>query len=83
MAAYNYKYVRDLLPPYLTNEVEGYEGGVDYDGDMWCSAADYIEELEAELKKQYVLTKTIHNMRLLFWLQNRPKSSYNFGPVLP
>lgn len=82
MGAYNYKYVRDQLPPYLTTESEDYEGGADYDGDQWAAAADYISDLEQELAKQYAQTKTMNNEKLLHWLKTRPKSSYNNGPAI-
>ena len=82
MAAYNYKYVRDQLPPYLTDEVEGYEGGCDYDGDMWVSASNYIDALEAELAKQYEITKTMADDKLLCWLETRQKTFYVNGPVI-
>jgi len=82
MGAYNYKYVRNQLPPYLTDEVEGYEGSCDYDGDMWSSAADYITALELELASQYTITKTMKDEKLLSWLKTRPKSIYNNGPVI-
>jgi hypothetical protein len=45
MGVYAYKYVRDQLPPYLTVEAEDYDGSVDYDGDQWLAASDYIDEL--------------------------------------
>lgn len=82
MGAYNYKYVRDKLPPYLTDDVEGYEGGCDYDGDMWASASDYIDALEAELARQFSQTQTMHDEKLLAWLRTRPKTSYNAGPAI-
>jgi cytochrome c553 len=82
MGAYNCKYVRDQLPHYLTDEVEGYEGGCDYDGDMWAAASDYIDALERELAKQYAQTKTMHDEKLLNWLKTRPKSHYNAGPAV-
>jgi hypothetical protein len=82
MGAYNYKYVRDQLPPYLTDEVEGYEGGCDYDGDMWAAASDYIDALEKELALQYAVTKTMRDQKLLEWLKTRPKTSYNAGPAV-
>ena len=82
MGAYNYKYVRDQLPPYLTDEVDGYEGNCDYDGDMWCAASDYISQLEAELVKQYSNTNVFHDKKLLNWLQTRQRTNYVDGPVI-
>lgn len=82
MGAYNYKYVRDQLPPYLTTETEGYEGSVDYDGDQWVAASDYIDALERELAKQYAQTNFMHDEKLLNWLKTRPKSYYNSGPAV-
>ena len=80
---YSYKYVRDLLPGYLTDDVEGYEGDPGYDGDQWDAASEYIEELEAELAFQYTLTGKTGNDRLVKWLRERPKTFYNNGPVIP
>jgi hypothetical protein len=82
MGAYNYKYVRDQLPPYLTDEVDGYEGSVDYDGDQWAAASSYIYELETELAKQYARTKSMDNERLLNWLKNRQESNYCGGAAI-
>ena len=82
MGAYNYKYVRDQLPPYLTMGADGYEGDANYDGEQWCAAAYYITELEQELAKQYAQTKTMHNDKLLYWLKTRPASHYNKGPAI-
>ena len=82
MAGYSYKYVRDQLPPYLTDEVEGYDGDAGYDGDQWIAAADYIDALEKELAAQYAQTKAMRDERLLAWLKSRPKSAYNAGPAI-
>ena len=82
MAAYNYKYVRDLLPPYLTTDDPEYEGTVDYDGDMWAAAACYIEALEKELAKQYTETGNMTDGALFAWLTGRRKTSYCNGPAI-
>lgn len=82
MGAYNYKYVRDQLPPYLTTETEDYEGDSGYDGDQWAAAADYITELEQEMARQYAQTKTMHNAKLLHWLKTREKTFYVNGPAI-
>ena len=82
MGAYTYKWVRDQLPPYLTDEVEGYEGGANYDGDQWSAASNYIDALEAELAKQYAKTGEMADARLLDWLKTRPKSGYSNGPAI-
>lgn len=82
MAAYNYKYVRALLPPFAEVDIEDYEGTSNYDGDMWLAAANYITALETELGKQYAITKQFSNDRLLDWLKTRPKSIYSPGPVI-
>lgn len=82
MAAYNYKYVRDLLPPFAEEGLENYEGTADYDGDLWRAADNYITALETELGKQYAITKQFSNDCLLDWLKTRPKSSYSPGPVI-
>lgn len=48
MAYYNYKRVKDLIPQFIIDQQdEDYEGSCDYDGDLWCAAADYIKYLEA------------------------------------
>ena len=82
MAAYSYKYVRDLLPPYLTTDQKDYEGDAGADGDQWTAASDYIEELEKELAQQYEASGTFKNTRLLNWLKNRPSTIYNDGPAI-
>lgn len=82
MAAYAYKYVRDLLPDYLTNDVEGYEGDPGYNGDQWYATSHYIHELEAEIAAQYKETQRIHNEKLYLWLKNREETLYSLGPVL-
>ena len=52
MSYYNYKYVRDILPEWITKEQgEDYEGGCDYDGDQWCAASDYIYYLIEKIKE--------------------------------
>ena len=56
MAYYAYKEVRDLLPAdtaekYQFRYGEEYEGGANYDGDMWIAAADYIVELLDKIKE--------------------------------
>lgn len=52
MAYYAYKQVRDLLPVHII-ERQGpdYEGDGNYDGDQWNAAADYILELQEEVKE--------------------------------
>ena len=82
MAAYNYKYVRDQLPPYLTTETENYEGDAGYDGDQWCATCDYIQALESELAKQYEKTQTMSDKKLLNWLKTRPNTIYSDGPAI-
>jgi hypothetical protein len=82
VAAYSFKYVRDLLPSYLTTEVDGYEGDPGYDGDQWDATSEYIEELEKELADQCALTGVFHNERLLSWLKSRPVSHYSRGPAI-
>lgn len=79
MAGYTYKWVRDRVPPYITDEMgEDYEGGADYDGDLWIAASNYIDALEAELKKQcdHGGITAIYDTQLFEWLRNRPKSCY-------
>ncbi len=41
MAAYTYKYVRDLLPQHVKDQVIDYDSTCDYDGDQW-SSAEYL-----------------------------------------
>ncbi len=82
MASYAYKYVRDLLPPYLTTDTDDYEGDAGPDGDQWIAASNYIEELEKELALQYAASGAFTNARLLDWLKNRTKTIYNNGPAI-
>lgn len=54
MAYYTYKRVRNLIPNEFSAKWEAawkeetgqdYDGSADYDGQLWCLAADYIEHL--------------------------------------
>ena len=52
MAYYNYKIVRDLLPQHIIDQQgPDYEGDAGYDGDQWCAAADYINELKSIIEE--------------------------------
>lgn len=82
MGTYSYKYASARIPDFIKDDIDDYEGGCDYDGDMWIAVSNYIDELEDELKKQYALTKKIHSERLMEWLKNRPKSYYVDGPMI-
>jgi len=83
MAAYAYKLVRDLLPPHLTTDADGFEGDPNYNGDLWEATSDYILELEKELVSQFVRSGETSNKRLLNWLRTREKTCYNYGPAIP
>jgi hypothetical protein len=48
MAHYNYKELRDSLPPEMVDKWSEEDGSTDYDSTLWCYAADYIERLERE-----------------------------------
>jgi hypothetical protein len=76
MGSYAYKYVSDLLPPHLTSDKPDYEGEANYDGDQWYAAAEYIAELEAELRKQIAGSKVVFDRRLVEWVKSRPKTYY-------
>jgi hypothetical protein len=82
MGAYAYKWVRDRLPAFASQEIECYESDPSYDGDMWSAASNYIDALEDELAKQYKKTGEMADTRLLEWLKTRPKSTYSRGPVI-
>jgi hypothetical protein len=58
MAYYNYKRVRDAIPKDFYEEYErkwkqdndqDFECSCDYDGDLWCMAAAYIEHLHKQI----------------------------------
>ena len=50
MAYYNYKRVAYNIPEFIIKQQgDDYEGGCDYDGDLWCAAADYIDWLEHQI----------------------------------
>jgi len=60
MAYYNYKRVRDLIPDDFRASFEAawkeetgeeFDGSADYDGSLWCLAADYISDLQSRLKE--------------------------------
>ena len=82
MAAYTYKYVRDLIPPYVKETFDDYDGDANYDGDQWSAAEEYIKDLEAELSNQFKKTKSLRNEKLLDWLKTRPDTFYCDGPVI-
>ena len=82
MGAYNCKYVRDQLPPFITEAIDNYEGSCDYDGDMWVAASDYIEVLEYELKQQVENSQMMFNPDLYNWLSTRKATPYVGGPVI-
>ena len=69
MAYYTYKNVRDQLPSYVTDGIEGYQGDPGYDGDQWEATANYIDELEEEIYKQFTNTGVVHNQNLFDWLK--------------
>lgn len=79
MGSYAYKFVRDLLPEYITEAIEDYEGSVDYDGDQWSAAADYINALEREVIAHFRATGCAYDERLIEWLKHRPKTYYADG----
>jgi|GEM_PF-6237986 len=82
MGSYSYKFVRDKLPPYITDGIDDYEAGAGYDGDMWNAADNYIKSLENELALQFKKTYSMADAKLFEWLQTRPKSIYTEGPVI-
>jgi|688.fasta_scaffold84098_4 hypothetical protein len=48
MAHYNYKELRDSLPPEMVDKWSEEDGSTDYDSTLWCYAADYIDQLTKE-----------------------------------
>jgi len=82
MGSYSYKFVRDKLPPYITDGIDDYEAGAGYDGDMWNAADNYIRSLENELALQFKKTHSMADAKLFEWLQTRPESTYTDGPVI-
>ena len=83
MAAYNYKYIRDRVPEFITDNIQGYEGTCDYDGDLWLAAADYIDALETEIAQQHQLTHKVHNKELEQWLTDPERDGKDYGSVRP
>jgi hypothetical protein len=49
MAYYNYKELRDSLPPEMVEKWANEDGSADYDSTLWCYAAAYIEHLKNQL----------------------------------
>lgn len=82
MGAYNYKYVRDQIPPFITDNIPDYEGTCDYDGDLWIAASNYIDELEHELAFQIEKSKKVSSTELYDWLSTRKPTTYVGGPVI-
>jgi len=60
MGYYACRKVKDLLPDYII-EQQGpdYEGGCNYDGDMWYAAADYILDLKSQRDELLAALKEI------------------------
>lgn len=48
MAYYNYKELRDSLPPEMVDKWAKEDGSADYNSTLWCYAADYIDQLTKE-----------------------------------
>jgi hypothetical protein len=76
MGMYAYKYVRDLVPGFVIDTLEDYEGTCDYDGDLWIAAARYIHLLEAEVRKQVNGSGVVFDRELVESLRNRPETTY-------
>lgn len=56
MGHYTYKDARELLPEGYVEAFEAkykreYDWDGNYDGDQWIAVADYIEELQEEIKQ--------------------------------
>ena len=49
MAAYTYKDTQSLIPERILDKYEDLDPN--YDGELWEAAADYIIELQDEIKK--------------------------------
>lgn len=65
MAYYNYKRIYSAVPADFQEAYEAkwkeengaeFEGTADYDGDLWCLAADYIEHLKAQVDRVSTLS---------------------------
>lgn len=48
MAYYNYKELRDALPPEMVEKWMNEDGSADYDSTLWSYGAQYIEQLKKE-----------------------------------
>jgi transposase-like protein len=48
MAYYNYKELRDALPPEMVDKWAEEDGSADYDSTLWSYGADYIAQLKKE-----------------------------------
>jgi len=48
MAYYNYKELRDALPPEMVDKWAKEDGSADYDSTLWSYGAEYIEQLKKE-----------------------------------
>ena len=48
MAYYNYKELRDALPPEMVEKWAQEDGSADYDSTLWSYGAEYIEQLKKE-----------------------------------
>lgn len=68
MGYYNYKRMYSVVPSAYREAYEAkwkeengrdFEGTADYDGDLWCLAADYIEHLTFQLEGVRNLSKNL------------------------
>lgn len=82
MGAYAYKYVRDVVPEFVTKAIPDYEGAADYDGDLWSATRDYIDALEQEIAFQFSRSGALENDKLEAWLKTREKTFYCDGPAI-
>ena len=48
MSYYNYKELRDALPPEMVDKWAEEDGTADYDSTLWSYGAEYIDQLKKE-----------------------------------
>ena len=61
MAYYNYKELRDELPPEMVDKWASEDGSADCNSKLWLYAAEYIRQLKAEVEALQQQTTNTQN----------------------
>ena len=90
MAYYNYKELRDSLPPEMVEKWAQEDGSADYDSTLWSYGAEYIEQLKRQLTETREEAENWRNnitpptkAKLLFSWENETSSSVDATEMKP